>query len=315
MPSSPVQPSTMQLGVAVPISGSWATTENVVEVATLAEGLGYDSLWTFQRLLAAVDHDGSPLLLPQYRSVLDPIALLAYLAAVTDRVRLGVAVLNLPFASPVVTAKSLTTIDRLSHGRLDVGLGTGWQSQEFEATGVTMDRRGARADDYLRALHAIWTDDVVEYDGEFYRVPRSSIEPRPVQSPHPPILMGGAAPAALRRAGRLADGWISSSLADLNRIEESIDIVRTAAVGAGRDPEALRFVTRGVVKVRTDADQRAPLTGSIDDIRADLDDLAAKGVTETFLDLNFDPTVGSPDADPDASMALAREVIEALAPS
>ena len=97
------------------------TTENVVEIARLAEDLGYHSLWTFQRLLAAVDADGAPLLLPQYRSVLDPIALLAYLAAVTDRVRLGVAVLNLPFASPVVTAKSLTTIDRLSHGRLDVG--------------------------------------------------------------------------------------------------------------------------------------------------------------------------------------------------
>ena len=304
---------TMHLGVAVPISGSWATTENVVEIARLAEDLGYHSLWTFQRLLAAVDADGAPLLLPQYRSVLDPIALLAYLAAVTDRVRLGVAVLNLPFASPVVTAKSLTTIDRLSHGRLDVGLGTGWQSQEFEATGVTMDRRGARADDYLHALHAIWGDDVVDYEGEFYRVPRSRIEPRPVQSPHPPILMGGAAPAALRRAGRLADGWISSSLADLGRIGESIDIVRTAAVDAGRDPAALRFVTRGVVKVRSD--ERAPLTGSLDEIRSDLADLAAQGVTETFLDLNFDPTVGSPDADPDASMALAREVITALAPT
>lgn len=312
-PASNPAPAPMHLGFAVPISGSWATTENIAEIATTAEELGYHSLWTFQRLIAAVDHDGSHLLLPQYRSVLDPIALLAYLAAITDRVRLGVAVLNLPFAAPVVTAKSLTTIDRLSGGRLDVGLGTGWQAQEFEATGVTMDRRGARADDYLRALDAIWSGGVVEHHGEFYDIPRSRFEPAPVQSPRPPILMGGAAPAALRRAGRLADGWISSSLADLSRIDESIDIVRTAAIDAGRDPDALRFVCRGVVKVRDD--ERAPLTGSLDEIRADLDDLAAKGVHEVFLDLNFDPTIGSPDADPAESMRKAREAITALAPA
>jgi len=306
--------STMRVGLAVPISGSWATTDNILEIASLAEELGYSSLWTFQRLLAAVDHDGSDLLLPQYRSVLDPLALMAYLAAVTTRVRLGVAVLNLPFASPVATAKTLTTIDRLSDGRLTVGFGTGWQAQEFEASGVPMSRRGARADDYLAAFAAIWgDDDVVEHHGEFYDIPRSRISPRPVQHPRPPILLGGAAPAALRRAGRAADGWISSSLADLTRIDESIDLVRTAATDAGRDPDALTFVCRGVVKVRDD--ERGALTGSLDEIRGDLADLAAKGVDEVFVDLNFDPTIGSPDADPEVSMRRAREAIRALAPS
>src|ERR1700760_4818448 len=116
----------MQLGVAVPISGSWATTDNIVEIATLAESSGYRSLWTFQRLLAAVDADDHDTLAPQYRSVLDPLALLAYLAAITDRVRLGGAPRTLPFSAPVVTAKALTTIDHLSAGRLDVGFGTGW---------------------------------------------------------------------------------------------------------------------------------------------------------------------------------------------
>jgi probable F420-dependent oxidoreductase len=302
----------MQLGVAVPISGSWATLANIDEVARLAEDAGYHSLWTFQRLLTAVDDAGEPTLLPQYRSVLDPIALMAYLAGTTSRVRLGVAVLNLPFAAPVVTAKSLTTIDRLSNGRLDVGFGTGWQPEEFAATGVPMERRGARADDYLRCLDAIWTEEVVEYHGEFYDVPRCRIEPKPVQSPHPPVLLGGMAPPALRRAGRAADGWISSSQADLSRIDESIALVRSAAAEAGRDPEALRFVCRGVVKVRDD--ERGPLTGSLGEIRQDLDGLAAKGVSEVFLDLNFDPTIGSPDADPQASMAVARDVIAALAP-
>jgi probable F420-dependent oxidoreductase len=302
----------MQLGVAVPISGSWATVDNIAEIARLAESSGYRSLWTFQRLLAPVDADGHDTLEPQYRSVLDPMALLAYLAGITTGVRLGVAILNLPFSAPVVTAKALTTIDRLSAGRLDVGFGTGWQPEEFDAVGVSMDRRGARADDYLGCLNALWPGGIVEYHGEFYDVPRARFDPPPIQSPHPPVLLGGLAPAALRRAGRLGNGWISSSRADLSRIGESIDVVRAAAVDAGRDPAALKFVCRGVVKVR--AAERAPLCGSIDQIRADLDDLAAQGVTETFIDLNFDPTIGSPDADPAQSMARAHDILEALAP-
>jgi probable F420-dependent oxidoreductase len=301
----------VQLGFAVPVSGSWATPANCRHVARRAEELGYASLWTFQRLLCPVDADG-PTLAPQYRSVTDPLATLAYLAGITTRARLGVAVVNMPFYPPLVLSKVLTTIDHLSDGRVDVGLGIGWMRQELEAVGVAPARRGARADDYLRCLRAIWTDDVVDYQGEFYRVPRSRVDPKPVQRPQPPVLLGGGAEAALRRIGRLADGWISSSQADLRRIDEPIATVRAAAVEAGRDPDALRFVCRGVVKVRTGA--RGPLTGSLDDIRADLAELAGKGLTETFVDLNFDPEIGSPEADPDLSMRRAEDVLEALAP-
>ncbi|MDQ4090388.1 MAG: LLM class flavin-dependent oxidoreductase, partial [Actinomycetota bacterium] len=201
----------------------------------------------------------------------------------------------------------------LSDGRLDAGLGIGWLPPELEAVGTTAARRGARAEDYLRCLRAIWTEGIVDYEGEFYRVPRSRVDPKPVQRPHPPVLLGGGADAALRRAGRMADGWISSSQADLTRIDESIETVRAGAVEAGRDAEALRFICRGVVKVRTG--ERAPLTGSVDDVRADLADLGAKGITETFVDLNFDPTVGDPEADPAASMDRAEEILEALAPA
>lgn len=303
----------MQIGFAVPVSGSWATTANMIEVATRAEALGYASLWNFQRLLSPVDDHGEFVLAPQYRSVHDPLATLAFLAGRTSTIRLGVAVLNLPFYAPIVLAKLLTTIDVLSEGRLDVGLGTGWSPDEFEAAGVPMARRGKRADDYLATLEAIWTQDVVDHTGEFYRVPRSRVLPRPVQQPHPPVLLGGVSEAALRRAGRAADGWISSSQADLTRIDESIEIVRGAAREAGRDVDALRFVCRGVVKVR--ADGRAPLTGTLDEIRQDLADLATKGVTEVFVDLNFDPEIGSPEADAAVSMRRAHEVLEALAPS
>jgi probable F420-dependent oxidoreductase len=298
------------LGFAVPVSGSWATPANAAHVARRAEELGYSSLWTFQRLLSPVDGD-APVLDPQYRRVHDPLITLGYLAGQTTRVRLGVAVVNMPYYAPVVLAKLLTTLDHVSGGRLDVGLGIGWLPQELEAVGVSPARRGARAEEYLHALRAIWSDDVVEHEGGFYRVPRSRIEPKPLQRPRPPLLLGATAARALRRAGGLADGWISSSRADPARIDEPIGIVRQAAADAGRDPDALRFVCRGVVKVGA---ARAPLAGSYDEIRADLDDLAGKGVTETFVDLNFDPRIGSPEADPVISMRRADEVLEALAP-
>lgn len=303
----------MQIGVAVPVSGSWATTGNVVEIAGMAERLGYSSLWTFQRLLSPLGDGDEPLLDPQYRSVHDPLAILAFLAGQTRRVRLGLAIVNLPFYAPVVLAKNLTTIDHLSGGRLDAGLGIGWSTQEFVATGTPYDRRGARADEYLRCLAAIWTHEIVDFTGEFYRVPRSRVDPKPLQSPHPPILLGGTAPAALRRAGRSSSGWISASRADLSRIDESIAIVKQAAEEAGRDPKALRFICRGSVKVRHE--ERAPLTGTLEQVRDDLAALGAKGVTETFIDLNFDPAIGSPDADPERSMDRAREALETLAPA
>ena len=301
----------MRLGFAVPISGSWATPANCGEIARRAEELGYTSLWTFQRLLSPLEGD-EPVLAPQYRSVHDPLATVAFLAGLTSRVRLGVAVVNLPFYAPIVLAKNLTTIDHLSGGRLDAGLGIGWSPHEFEAVGGSPKERGRRAEDFIRCLRAIWTDDIVDYEGEFYRVPRSRVDPKPVQQPHPPILLGGSAEAALRRTGRLAAGWISGSREDLTRIDGAIAVVRAAAAEAGRDPDQLRFICRGVVKVRSG--ERGPLTGSLDDIRDDLAGLAAKGVTDTFVDLNFDPEIGSPDADPEVSMARAQEVLEALAP-
>ncbi len=300
----------MLLGFAVPVSGSWATPANAAHVARRAEELGYSSLWTFQRLLSPIDGD-SPVLDPPYRRVHDPLIMLAYLAGHTTRARLGVAVVNMTYYAPVVLAKLLATVDHVSGGRLDVGLGIGWLPQELEAVGASPAERGARAGEYLRALHAIWSEDVVEHDGEFYRVPRSRIDPKPLQRPHPPLLLGGTAEPALRRAGRLADGWISSSRADPTRIDEAIGVVRQAAEDAGRNPDDLRFVCRGVVKVGA---PRAPLAGSFAEIRADLDDLARRGVNDTFIDLNFDPRIGSPEADPAASMRRADEVLEALAP-
>jgi len=222
-----------RLGFGLPLSGSWATPERMRYVARRAEDLGYDALWTFQRLLHPATGDWGPM----YRSVQDPIVSLAYAAAVTERIRLGLAIVNVPFYAPIVLAKQLTTLDAVS-------------------------------------------------------------------------------------AGRVADGWISSSRQDLTSITESIEVVREAAREAGRDPAALRFVVRGVVRLDPEPgarepgeSDRRPLTGTADQIRADLDDLARRGVTEVFLDLNFDPRVGSPAADPVQSLRLADEVLDTFAPA
>ncbi len=299
----------MRIGFAVPVSGSWATPENMARIARGAEELGYHELWTFQRLL----HPRGHAMGPTYRSVHDPVVTLAYLAGLTSRVRLGVAVLNMPFASPALMAKQLASLQAVSGGRLDAGLGLGWLPEEFAASGVSFERRGRRAEEYVPLLRRLWTEKTVEHEGEFYELPPVQQDPRP--SVVPPILLGGAAEVALRRAGRLADGWISSSREDLGGISEKISVVKEAARAAGRDPEALRFVTRGVTRVRPPgAAGREPLTGSFEEIRRDVDELAARGVTDVFHDLNFDPEIGSPDADPGESMRRAEAALEALAP-
>jgi len=297
----------VRIGFGLPVSGAWATPENVGRFAGRAEELGYHSLWTFQRLLVGADQPLDPV----YRSVLDPLVSLAFVAAHTSRIRLGVAVVNLPFVSPTYLAKQAATLDVLSRGRLDLGLGVGWSPVEFAATGATEERRGARAEEYLTVLRTLWAAGVSEFQGEFYTVPPSRMAPPPVQRPGPPLLLGGSAPAALRRAGRLADGWVSRSGTDLSRIGDDIAVVRAAADSAGRDPAALRVVCRGVLRPGT----RGPLlSGSVEQIRGDTARLAEQGVTELFYDLNWDPLIGSPDADPDAATRRAEELMAALAP-
>ncbi len=300
----------MRIGFAAPVSGSWATPDIITEVAVRADELGYASLWTFQRML----YPEGTALSETYHSVLDPLIALGFLASCTERAKLGVAVVNFPFTSPILLAKQAAAIDVLSDGRLLLGIGLGWEEEEFVASGATTERRGARIEEYLSCLDAIFSGDP-DFAGEHYRIPKSEALPRPVQRPRPPVILGGVVPAALKRAGRIADGWVSSSRADLRTIGESATLVRSAAQEAGRDPAALQIIVRGLVQLTGEQDgDRTPLAGSAEQIRSDLVDLAAQGVDEVFVDLNFDPTIGAPGADPAASLARAHEVLESLAP-
>jgi probable F420-dependent oxidoreductase len=278
--------------------------------AMRAEELGYHGLWSFQRLLVGQGQEMAPV----YRSVLDPLLALTYAAARTTEIRLGVAVINLPYVSPTYLAKQASTLDVLSGGRADLGLGTGWSEVEFIATGSNPNPRGRRTEEYLQVLRALWNDEVSAFDGEFYTVPPSVMAPRPIQPGGPPILLGGTADAALRRAGRLAAGWVSSSRATLNDIARATQIVRRAAEESGRDPDSIRIVVRGVVQAGR-RDDRLPLSGNWEQIRAGAQLFDEAGVTELFYDLNWDPLIGSPDVDSRAAGERAEEILTALAPN
>lgn len=300
----------MRIGFAVPMAGPWATPENQLDVAIRAEKLGYQSLWTLQRILNPPDSPDT-----SYRNVPDPLLTLAYLAGHTTSARLGVAVLNVPFISPALLAKQAATLDRISGGRLDLGLGLGWLPEEFVASGVSTARRGARAEEFLNVLSALWSGQVSPFHGEFYALPEALMAPTPVQRPRPPVLFGGGsgADAALRRVGRLADGWISASREDPRDIGRAIGVVREAAERSGRDPAALRFVVRAALGAPVHGPD-SPLYGPYDRIRDGVAWLGDQGVTEVFYDPNFDPAIVAPSVPPDAALGRVTEMLSALAP-
>jgi probable F420-dependent oxidoreductase len=303
----------MKLGFSLPTAQAWATPENQVRVAQEAESLGYDSLWVFQRLLYAIEPKNAypaapgPTWPKPFERVLDPIVTLAYVAGATRRIRLGTSVLIMPFYQPIVLAKQLATLDVLSAGRLDVGLGIGWSMDEYEAVGVPYRQRGRRADEFLRCLKAVWTEEIVDFQGEFYRIPRAKVEPKPVQKPHPPITIGGYGSTVVQRAVTLGDGFNGGNM-PMAQVVPLVTEVRDAARAAGKDPRRLHIVCRGTFLVHDtpQGKDRRPLFGTLDEIREDIGRYAEAGLTELFLEANFNPR--------GASLDEALRVLEALAP-
>lgn len=306
----------MKLGCALPQGGTWATPENQIRVAQCAEALGYASLWVFQRLLYPLEPRNAYPTTPGaqwprvFERVADPIVTLAYVAGTTSRIRLGTAVLLMPYYSPIMLAKQLATLDRVSGGRLHVGLGVGWSEDEYEAVGTPFARRGARADEFLQCLRAIWTEEVVDFRGRFYRVPRARVEPKPVQTPHPPVTVGGYSDAAVTRAVTLADGYLGGTLTP-PALAAVTRRLRGAAEAAGRDPGTLHVICRVMLRLHAlRGGGRRPLADTLAEIRTDIERYAAAGATEVFLDPNFDPQV----AFDEGGIERCLEVLHALAP-
>ena len=221
--------------------------------------------------------------------VYDPIETLAYVAARTSRITLGTSVIDALFHSPVILARRLATLDRLSDGRLIAGIGQGWMEQEFQAAGVSMNRRGAGFEEHILAMRAVWGPDPVRFAGRFYRIPDADIGPKPVHRDGPCLVVGAVSPQALERAGRLGVG-LSMVIFDWHTIRESIGQFRSAAAAAGHDPETLPVI----LQVNGDITEKpvhepAPLLGSPEQVSADLDHAAQLAVAHICWHSNGDP--------------------------
>ena len=284
----------MKLGVSVPNIGPVATPEAIKTVAKKAEAMGYYSLWTVERLLWPIDPktpypvtpDGS---LPEpYKYNLDPLDVLTFAAAVTTKIRLGPSVLDIPYYNPVTLARRLSTIDILSKGRLNVGLGLGWSPDEMEATGADIKVRGARADEFIQVLKALWTTDPSEFHGKFFSLSKSHINAKPVQKPHPPIYIAAFAPAALKRVASMADGWNPTGLS-VEAMAQMFGAIKQMAEAAGRNPSELKMIVRGnlVLRDKRVEKDRPIFIGTPDQIRQDIAACEKIGADEVFLELGF----------------------------
>lgn len=290
----------MKVGLVLPQFGEHATTENIIYIATEAEKEGIDSVWVLDRLLWPIkpqtpyvaSPDGS---LPvEYQNVLDPLTTLTYVAAVTEQISLGTSVIDIFFQNPIVLSKRITTLDILSDGRVIAGLGIGWSKDEYEVSGIAYKDKGTRADEYLQVLKKIWTDDVVEFKGQFYNIPASKIGPKPVQKPHSPILLGGFSPKTFSRIVNYANGWIGvAGFGPLEQLEQAINGLKESARKADKDPSKISIYMGSYPTVlESPSNQiRTPMTGTIEQIGSDIEQIKAMGTDHIIFGHLFS-TVG-----------------------
>ncbi|MGA2664211.1 MAG: TIGR03619 family F420-dependent LLM class oxidoreductase [Nitrososphaerales archaeon] len=218
-----INPPLLKFGLTSINSGPNCDPERMVEMARAAEKTGFDSLWA----------GGHPFLserqsrMPPSLKMLDPVVALAFVAAETRNIRLGTGILLLPQFNPVILAKQLASLDDLSRGRLIVGIGVGWSEHEYEVLGIPYSDRGRRADDYLSAMQALWTEDRPAYHGRFVSFHDLQAWPHTLQWPYPPIVVGGSSPGAYRRAVERGNGWFGFGM-DLEETERAIAALRRA---------------------------------------------------------------------------------------
>jgi probable F420-dependent oxidoreductase len=290
----------MKAGILLPQTGELATSENLLYIGREAEKEDLDSVWVFERLLWPVQpqtpYGGVPNLpIPvEYQSVLDPLETLTYLAGNTERISLGTSIIDMLFHNPVTLARRFATLDILSGGRIIAGLGIGWSKDEYDASGIPFNHKGARADEYMQVLKRIWTDDVVEFRGQFYNIPASKIGPKPVQKPHPPILLGAYSPKAFPRIVKYADGWIPiAGSVSLEQQEQAINGLRESARKANKDASDIRIFVLSYPNVvdssqsSSSNQQRSPMSGTIDQIGTDIDRIKAMGAEHIIFGYAF----------------------------
>jgi probable F420-dependent oxidoreductase len=241
----------MKFGLFGINTGACARPETALRVAAAAEAAGFESVWTGEHVVLP-DPQAPPSPVPPDHPMLDPAVALAFLAAATSRIRLGTGIIILPQRNPLVLAKQLASLDVLSGGRLLFGLGAGYLRAEFDAIGARFDDRGARTDEYIDAIRALWTQQSPSFAGRSVRFSGIDAQPRPVQKPHPPILVGGHSPSAFRRAVSRGNGWYGF-LRDLATAKQDIAGLADAARAVAR-PAELGALELSITPPRIDLD-------------------------------------------------------------
>jgi probable F420-dependent oxidoreductase len=236
----------MKVGLAFANTGPFAEPKGLVEMAVAAENAGVESVWTVEHVIWPSTYDSeypysSSGKMPGDKTspIPDPLVWLAFVAAHTTTLQLATGIVILPERNPLVFAKEVATLDSLSNGRVQLGIGVGWLEEEFDALGISWARRGARTDEYVHAMRELWAGDDANYHGEFVSFTNVSSNPKPAKG-SVPIVIGGHSVAAATRAGRLGDGFFpgKGSIAELT---ELIDVVRQSAAEHDRDPAAVEI--------------------------------------------------------------------------
>jgi probable F420-dependent oxidoreductase len=218
----------MKIGIALTMLRPTLWTEATI----LADRLGYDSVWMPEHLVIPIQLEGSPIVgtdhppIPPNVPVFDVFTYLAFLAGQTQQIRFGTYVYNIGLRHPLTVARSVTTLDVVSRGRFEFGIGASWLRAEWDAVGLDFASRGRRVDEAIMVCQRLWSEDVVEHHGEFFDFEPVMFEPKPVQTPWPPLHIGGDGPAAVRRAALVGDGWIP--------MNHNVEQISAAAAGIAR---------------------------------------------------------------------------------
>jgi len=282
----------LKLGLSIPQVGVKGTRENALKLAQLAEKANFESLWVQERLLWPINPqskypatpDGS--LRIEYQHNLDSMNLLSYIAAYTNKILLGTGIIVTAYHSPVRFAKEVTTVDILSQGRMICGLGLGWSKDEYQTSNVPFQERGGRADEFIQAIKKVWVDDVVEFSGKFYNIPRSKIFPKPIQKPRPKILLGGFGQKTFERIAKFCDGYLGGVVGPIQYLEQMIKGLKQEVEKAGKNPNDFSISTLTfphVSDTRSNSIDRFPMTGTIEEIGNDVQRLKEIGVDRAIL--------------------------------
>jgi probable F420-dependent oxidoreductase len=282
----------MEISIALPHTGKFASPKTIAYAAQEAERQGYAAVWVLERLLRPVNphpssERSSPTMPESYANVYDPLETLAYVAAKTERIKLGTSIIDVLFHVPAILARRFATLDRLSGGRVIAGLGQGYSPEEFAAANVPVARRGAGFEEFIGAMRAAWGPDPVHFSGRFYKIPESQINPKPVQEGGPPIIIAAMRKPAVERAGRLGFG-LNPLAPSWEALEAAVGVFREAAHAAGHDAATLPVVVRSNTAVGAEvADgERPPLAGSPEQVVEDLERLREMQIEELFFDMN-----------------------------